>query len=62
MLAMLLRRSRTRDEIASELGLDKKQVASLLQTLAKNKLVGRRKITNPLIYYIRKKRASSQRP
>jgi DNA primase large subunit len=61
VLALLLKRSRTRDAIAEELGLDKKQVAPLLQTLSKNKLVGRRKITNPLIYYIRKKRASSRK-
>ncbi|MBN1785434.1 MAG: hypothetical protein JW825_00390 [Candidatus Methanofastidiosa archaeon] len=61
VLELLLEGARSAGSISEGLGIEKKELAELLGTLSKNKLVGRRKVTNPLIYYIRKKRYVNQR-
>ena len=60
ILKLLLKGPRTLDEIAEALDGDTKEITSLLRTLSRNKLVGKRKIANPFVYYIRKKRLSSR--
>ncbi len=61
VLETLSKGARPFDSLQEETGIDKKELTGLLTTLSKNQLIGRRKITNPLIYYIRKKWMLSQR-
>jgi len=61
VLEILTRGARSLESLVEESGIDKKELTGLLATLSKNKLVGRRKVINPLIYYIRKKRMLSRK-
>jgi len=56
ILEILMRGPRHLDDISKELDLGRKELSELMATMSKNKLIGRKKISNPLIYYIRKKR------
>ncbi len=62
ILEILLRTPQTLHSLKEMTGAEDKELAQLLATLSKNKLVRRSKIANPLIYYIRKKNEISQRP
>ncbi|MHC1609241.1 MAG: hypothetical protein ACXQS3_03360 [Candidatus Methanofastidiosia archaeon] len=61
VLKILFKSPKTLKELSEILGSDEKELSFVLGTLTKNKLVRKRKITNPIIYYIRKKRASNQK-
>ncbi len=62
ILEILLRAPQPLHSLKEMTGAEDKELAQLLTTLSKNKLVTRKKIANPLIYYIRKKKELSQRP
>jgi DNA primase large subunit len=62
VLSLLLKGPKTLADLSETTGIDERELGHLMGTMAKNKLVIRRKITNPLIYYIRRKRMLSQKP
>jgi DNA primase large subunit len=61
ILEKLLKTPQTAQSLKEQTGADEKELMQLLSTLSKNKLIMRRKVTNPLIYYIRKKRELNQK-
>lgn len=62
ILEILLRGAQPTQALKEMTGADDKELTQLLTTLSKNKLIIRRKVSNPLIYYIRKKKELSQTP